>query len=185
MEHSEAAALEFLDKIGIWTMGEVAPYADATFLSGAFGYRFIGNERYPLPLTVEELWEYQERWKGLLKNPEKLRRQFGPAPEPNARPFDQLNFALSSYFGNTLPIHLEWKRRPHAVLQPITGHELLIATAWVDLVSGSEFQVCQKPDCGIPFTWYRKRMFCPDGSCAHVMAQRMYRKRKHEQKKGV
>jgi hypothetical protein len=85
-----------------------------------------------------------------------------------------------------LPTHLECKGSPHAVIQPITGRELLIAMAWIDL-GGSDFQVCQ--NCGIPFTWPHKRKFCSDNEwgrpspCAHAVAQRMYRKRKADEKK--
>jgi hypothetical protein len=84
-------------------------------------------------------------------------------------------------------MHLEWKRNPHAVVQPVTARELLIAATWVDLVSGSQFQECEH--CGTPFTWDRKRTFCPPykltgiSPCAHVVAQREYKKREDAKKR--
>jgi hypothetical protein len=139
-----------------------------------------------LPLTIEQLWNEQERWDEMLKqkNRAKLRAVFGPPPKEDAIPHDHMTFAWNTHFANTLPMHLEWKQEPHAVIQPITGRELLIATAWVDLVSGSEVQVCQ--NCGTPFTSDRKRMFCPPRTgevtspCAHAVAQRAYYKREAE-----
>jgi hypothetical protein len=188
MEHSEEAALKLLEKIGVWGLAESAPWSEAKGLSGDFGYRFIFKPQYPFPLTIEELWDEQERWKELLKNPAKLRAYFRPLPkDDDARPGDQYAFAFDTHILNTLPTHLESKPLPHAVIQPITGRELLIATAWVDLVSGLEIQVCEK--CGIPFTSDRKRTFCPPtryaltSPCAHAAAQRAYRIREAEKKK--
>ena len=187
MKHTEEAALQFLAHVGVWNAvsgQEPQNNLPKTGLSGAFGFRlFNGSAR---PLTLEELWDEQERWDTLLKNPAKLRAEFAPPPSADAIPHDHISFAFDTHFRNTLPIHLEWKRTPQAVVQPITGRELMIATAWADLISGSAFRVCQ--NCGIPFTSKHKRAFCPsDGwgpsACAHAVAQRMYRKRKSEEKK--
>jgi hypothetical protein len=187
MKHTEEAALQFLEHVGVWNAvsgQEPQGNLPKTALSGAFGFRlFHGSAR---PVSLEELWDEQESWNDKLKNPAKLRAEFRPPPNDNDIPHEHISFAFDTHFANTLPTHLEWKRSPQAVIQPITGRELLIATAWIDLVSGSEFQVCQ--NCGIPFTWPRKRMFCPPDEwgrpspCAHVVAQRMYRKRKSEEK---
>jgi hypothetical protein len=186
MEHSEEAALELLEKVGVWSVGNSAPWSKAKYLSGAIGHRFIDPRQYPLPLTIEELWNEQEEWIEMLKEKSyaKLRAMFGPPPKQDPRPHDHFMFALNTHFFNTLPIHLEWKQQPQAVIQPITGRELLIATAWVDLVRRFEFQVCQK--CGTPFTSERKRRFCPPdryditSPCAHAAAQRSYRRRQSE-----
>lgn len=189
MKHSEDAALKFLEKVGVWDVGDRAPWSEAKYLSGAIGHRVIDPPKYPLPVTIEWLWDEQERWDEMLreKNRAKLRAVFGPPPKEDARPHDHITFAWNTHFANTLPTHLEWTQEPHAVIQPVTGRELLIATAWVDLVSGSEFQVCQK--CGTPFTSERKRRFCPPAGyditspCAHAAAQRAYRKRQSEKKR--
>jgi len=187
MEHSEEAALKLLEKVGAWDVGESATWEGAKYIQGEVGYRYIINPLYPVPQSIENLWTEQERWIERLKSPAKLRAEFGPPPKDDARPGEHSMFAFNTHFANTLPTHLEWKPDPHALIQPITGRELLIATAWVDLVSGYEVQVCQ--NCGIPFTSQRKRMFCPPNrwdkpsSCAHAAAQRMYRRRKSEEKK--
>jgi hypothetical protein len=182
MEHSEAAALNFLERIGVWGVGDCANYEGATSIQGAFGYRYITYPQYPTPMTIEELWDEQERWKAMLRNPARLRAEFSGRPSDGASSYDHFKFACDTQYKNTLLTHIEPKPLPHAVIQPITGRELLIALAWVDLVGGSEVQVCQ--NCGIPFTSNRKRMFCPPtqeyaitSPCAHAAAQRAYRKR--------
>jgi hypothetical protein len=190
MEHSEEAALKFLEKVGVWDVGYSAPWSEAKCLSSAIGHRVITPPRYPLPVTIEELWDEQERWDQMLKekNRAKLKAVFGPPPKEDALPHDHITFAWNTHFANTLQTHLESKPMPHAVIQPITGRELLIALAWVDLVGGYESQVCQ--NCGIPFTSKRKRMFCPPtqeyaitSPCAHAAAQRSYRIREGKRKK--
>jgi hypothetical protein len=187
MEHSEEAALKFLERVGVWGVGESGTYEGAKPIQGAFGYRYIIDPQYPFPFTIEELWDEQERWKALLGNPARLQAEFGERPKEDARPYDHFKFACDTQRQNTLPIHLESKLLPHAVIQPITGRELLTATAWVDLVSGSGVQVCEK--CKIPFTSYRKLRFCPPppghatSPCAHAVAQHAYRIREEEKER--
>ena len=202
LPHSESAALSFLEKIGLWAAewdSDVALRYYSTdamksesgdLLCGDFGYRYFSGR--PVPISIEELWAEQEHWRELLLDPPQLRARFPVAPNESAPPSHKLWFATQTHFGNTLPVHLEWQKgsRQHAqaVVQPITGHELMIAAAWVDLVSGSQVQICQRPDCGTPFTYYRKTMYCPPdkitgvSACAHVMAQRDYKKREDAKK---
>ncbi len=201
MPHSESAALSFLNKIGVWAAvkdDHVAVRSDGTLVSGRasvgiremllaghFGYRYFMGRA--LPLTIEELWEEQDRWRRLLLKPRDLRAEFDSLPSDAARPIDKLSFAMQTEFGNTLPIHLEWKKGPgqytHAIIQPITGRELLIAAAWVDIVRQEEVQVCQGKDCGLPFTG-PKQKYCSD-SCGHLVAVRAHRERKRKAKKSL
>lgn len=193
MEHSEEAALNFLTQVGVWNAVQgLQPQSDLpkTRVAGTFGYRAFRG--FAAPLTLEELWDEQDAWKDLLRGPSKLREaklraRFGPPSSKNENIYEHLKFAWAAELQNTLPVHLEWKQKPRAILQPITGRELLIATIWIDLVSGSPFQECQH--CGTPFTWHRKRMYCPPynstgvSACAHVVAQRMYKKREDAKKR--
>ena len=182
MKHTEEAALDFLGQIGVWIADDTKPQSNMpeTRLSGAFGYRwFSGRAR---PLTLETLWADQAYWKSLLRDPVKLAAMFKKSPANDAHPADKVSFALDNYFRNTLPIHLEVGEVPHAVIQPFTGYELLIATAWIDLVRGSNTQVCQRTDCGIPFTG-RKRPFC-SWYCGHIVSVRRGREKKKRLSKG-
>jgi hypothetical protein len=201
MPHSERAALAFLNKIGVWAAvrdDHVAIRSDGTLVSGQasvgirdmllagdFGYRYFMGRA--LPLTIEELWEEQDRWRRLLLNPRDLRAEFASPPGDAARPSEKWSFAIQTEFRNTLPIHLEWKKAPrqntHAVIQPMTGRELLIAAAWVDIVQQEEIQVCQRRDCGLPFTG-PKQKYCSD-SCGHLVAVRAHRERKRKAKKSL
>jgi hypothetical protein len=75
---------------------------------------------------------------------------------------------------NTLPVHLEWRgKHPHAVIQPITGTELLTALAWMDIISGRESKPCQ--NCGNEYTGGGSK-FC-DALCERAHTKREYRKR--------
>jgi hypothetical protein len=186
MKHTEEAALEFLNRVGVWSAhATVTARADRTLLNGAFGLReFHGRA---LSLTLESLWRDQAHWRALLETPSLLRAEFGPPPGDNASPGEKSVFATKARFQNALPIHIEWskgsKRVPpsaHAVIQPITGSELLIATAQIDLVSGTDFQICQRPDCGIPFSGRRRKYCCEN--CAHVEAVRASRDREKRRK---
>jgi hypothetical protein len=89
---------------------------------------------------------------------------------------------MMSDFANKLPVHMEWRgRHPHAVIQPITGRELLIALAWIDLVTGAECKVCNNSNCGIEYT-RGGRKFC-SWQCEHANTMRTYRINLEEKKK--
>lgn len=174
MKHTESAALEFLCKIGVWQAVEgrkPQPNMPRTGMYGAFGHRVFSG--IALPVALDDLWREQAEWKALLRSPTTLAARFGPPPGDNVRPYIKTDFAYGTHFGNTLPIHMESGKHPRAIVQPITGRELLIATAWVDLVRGSKVQVCQRPDCGIPFTG-RKQKYC-DWYCGHIVSVRKSR----------
>jgi len=198
LPHNATSALKFLEKIGVWSAWKVRTITSADSrvgtpirghsLDGAFGHRYL-NGLGVLPLTTEELWEEQAYWrKLLLKNLSPLRSKFAAPPRDEASTAEKETFATESEFGNTLPIHLEWKsgpgQYPHAVIQPLTGREFLIATAWLDIVRHERVQVCQRKDCGLPFTG-REQKYCGD-SCAHLMAVRAFRdrERKARRRKG-
>jgi hypothetical protein len=182
MKHTEDAAFRFLSKVGVWNVvaGQRPQIGlEKTALEGAFGLRWFQGRA--LPLTLEELWAEQEHWSELLspQGRAKLRARFTP------RPSDAAWFALQTQFENTLPVHIEWRagerQYPHAVVQPMTGRELLTATAWIDLVRGAKFQVCENENCGISFSG-RKRQHCSE-SCAHVVAVRAFRERQRKAKR--
>ena len=125
-------------------------------LDGAFGYRYL-SDLAVLPLGVKELWNEQAYWKNLLlKDLAPLRARFAAPPHEQASSAEKEAFAMSAEFGNTLPMHLEWKsgagQYPRAVVQPVTGREFLIATAWLDIVQQAKVQVCQRRTCGLHFT---------------------------------
>jgi hypothetical protein len=103
---------------------------------------------------------------------------------PATWPADKLSFASGAQFRNTLQVHLEWKgENPHAIIQPITGHELMIAMAWIDVIRGGPFHVCQRKDCGIPFTG-RTQKYC-DWYCGHIEAVRASRERKRKKQRAA
>jgi hypothetical protein len=177
MKHDEKTALDFLNHVGVWS-AVADPHASASaggmLLSGHFGHRhFFGRA---LPLTLEGLWRDKEHWKTLLRpeNEVQLRAEFGTPPPEDAPPFEKSSFASKARFQNTLPLHLEWHRKgPRAVIQPITGSELLVATTQVDIVSGAARQICQRQDCGSPFSG-RRRKYC-GWYCGHIESVRAHR----------
>jgi hypothetical protein len=191
MKHTEEATLGFLNRVGVWSATEEkymrSPREQESRLDGAFGHRFLSGRA--LQLTLREFWATQQDWRKLLddmrgsqNNPVRLRRvltaRFGSLL-PNGSGGDLVTFAMQSRYSNTLPLHLEWRdNQLHAIIQPITGHELMVATVWADVVTHAKFQVCE--NCGIPFTG-RKRKF-HDWNCGHLVSVRAWRKRKNKQK---
>ncbi len=167
------------NEIGVWSMLEEPPEISATDsteilsgmrLLGGFGHRYLNH--WASIESVAGLREEQKRWRELCRNRRKLRETLGPAPSTESSPGHKSVFALLSQFGNTLPVHLEWRgKHAHAVIQPVTGRELLIALAWIDLVTGAECKVCQR--CGIEYSW-GGRKFC-NWQCEHANTMRTYR----------
>ncbi|MDR3742169.1 MAG: hypothetical protein P4L40_24385 [Terracidiphilus sp.] len=172
MKDDEESALEFLDSVGVWfavsdmrgRMDEIVdPRVRAMRFQGAFGHRYF-NGRAGV-VSVEYLVSERNYWRGLCRDREKLRAAFGAAPT------DGDWFTLMS---NTLPVHLEWRgKHPHAVIQPITGTELLTALAWMDIISGRESKPCQ--NCGNEYTGGGSK-FC-DALCERAHTKREYRRR--------
>jgi hypothetical protein len=181
MKHDENAAFKFLNQIGVWRAHadcHVPASTGSMLLSGAFGHRlFFGRA---LPVTLEELWAQQDHWSKLLRRPSLLRAEFGRVPADDAPPFEKVDFSLRVNLTNTLPLHMEWARgSPHAVIQPITGWELLIATTQFDIVTGAPFQVCQRKDCAISFSG-RRRKYCR-WYCGHIESVRSHRQKVRKQ----
>lgn len=192
LPHNAESARKFLEDIGVWTAWKVKTISSAGWrtgttlremlLDGAFGYRYL-SDLAVLPLGMKELWDEQAYWKNvLLKNLAPLRHIFAAPPNDRASAAEKESFAVSTEFLNTLPMHLEWKsgpaQYPRAFIQPLTGRELLMATAWLDIVQQEKVQVCQRRDCGQPFTG-REQKYCCD-SCAHLMAVRAFRERQKD-----
>jgi hypothetical protein len=102
-------------------------------LDGALGSHYL-RRLSVMPLAPEELWDEQEYWRQLLDNPISLREQFTPPPHDDASPAEKEAFAIHTHLQNTLKIHLEWKKGqyPRAVVQLLTGRDLLIATTWLE-----------------------------------------------------
>jgi hypothetical protein len=196
MKPDENSALDFLNGVGVWSAIEDTHQTDGPDgrllsgnasvgvremrLTGAFGHKWLcgraGIE------TVETLQQEQKHWRDLLRNRTKLRAAFAPGPSVDSAPYLKDQFAIESKFGNTLQVHLEWRgRHPRAVIQPVTGRELLVALAWIDLVTGAECKVCQK--CGIEYT-RGGRKFCT-WQCEHANTMREYRVNLKEYKLAV
>jgi hypothetical protein len=188
MKLDETSALNFLNGVGVWSAIEdhqVTTRSDGTLrsgnasvgikemlLMGAFGHRYFAGRA--LPVTVEELGREQNYWRSLKRSPAKLRTAFGPSPSGDSAPHIKDTFAINSRFGNTLQVHLEWKgKHPRAIIQPITGRELLIALAWIDLVTDADCKVCHNHKCGIEYT-RGGRKFCT-WQCEHANTTRTYR----------
>lgn len=173
MGDDEDSALEFLDSVGVWlavsdmreTDEAVSPRVRAARFRGTFGHRYFKGKAQVV--SVEYLAGTRNYWRELCRDHEKLRAAFGPGPANGDW------FTLES---NTLPVHLEWRdNHPHAVIQPITGMELLTALAWIDLVDGAVVKTCQNPNCGIEYTGGGSR-FC-DALCERANTKREYRHR--------
>jgi hypothetical protein len=188
---TEEAALRFLNKIGAWRLEEVKgdptawTWARGTFVSGTFGRRHTLNA-HVVPFTLEELLDETQYWYEILatiSSPSKLKAKaaFRRPPPQSASPSELDLFASEAGFTNTLPVSLEWRGPdPHAVIETISAHEMLIASAWADVASQVQTQICAR--CKTRFASERKRKFCP-GPCAHLDAQRDYKRREADKKR--
>jgi hypothetical protein len=199
LKHTEEAALKFLTKIGIWNAVEDHHATKAScgkmLLAGYFGHQlFFGRATF---VPLEEFWARQAWWKNLLSDPNRLLAEFSPpSPAINGAPFEKAKFAANATAVNTLRLHIDWQQRkrrqadgnvttamePQGIVQPFTFHDLLVATAHVDLLTGAQIQICEC--CGIPFTG-RERKFCC-WYCGHLQSVRRGRnkRRKEKEKRG-
>ena len=175
------AALQFLQGVGVWR-AESAPGASLEegnkLVSGAFGGRVFNGRAVSVPL--QDLWRQQQSWLKALRDPRAIKKRLGPPPGPEAKSVERLAYGLKTATSNELPMHIEWRRGGAvAVVETITGMEMLVATTHLDLLRHSDFQNCARPDCGIPFARRsgHNQIYCST-ECAHVVAQRALRERK-------
>lgn len=175
MGDDEKSALEFLNSVGVWyavndMRGGLEEVSDPRILAmrfqGTFGSTYFNGRA--MVVTPEYLAGERDYWRGLLldRSLSKLRAAFDPkSPDMHA---------MFATMCNTLQVHMEWRDgHPHAVIQPITGTELLTALAWIDLVWKREGKTCKK--CGNPYTKGGSR-FC-DALCERAHTKRISRHR--------
>jgi hypothetical protein len=174
-------ALQFLQEVGIWR-AQSAPGASLEegnkLVSGGFGARAFNGRALSVPL--HDLFRQQQAWLKTLRDPAALKARFGPPPPPSSKGVQKLFYALQTSIANELPMHIEWKRGgAFAVVETITGWEMLVATTHLDLLRHANFKNCARADCGIPFPRLsgHNQIYC-NPECAHVVAQRALRKRK-------
>jgi hypothetical protein len=132
-----------------------------------------------------------------------LKAKFGYVPSRNRASESERKdvasflFALQTQTVNELPMHIEWRQGeferddgtivkgdvPHAVVETITGREMLTATIHLDLIRGARFQICKRKNCSIPFPVLTKhgRGYCRP-ACGHADHERMRRDRIREEK---
>jgi hypothetical protein len=175
------AALQFLRGVGVWR-AEPDPKASLKegnkLVSGAFGARAFNGRAVSVPL--DDLWRGQQGWLKALRDPRALKKRLGPPPGPAAKRGERFAYGLKTATSNELPMHIEWRGGGAvAVVETITGMEMLVATTHLDLLRDSDFQSCARPDCGIPFARRsgHNQIYCSI-ECAHVVAQRALRERK-------
>jgi hypothetical protein len=181
---NQQQTIDFLNDIGVWNINE--QYGeDFMRIERPVGHRYVSG--YAAPFTVGVLKREQERALQLMdllqKHRDRLRDWFGP-------PTNELAHAAKNRVLNTLPMHIEWSGGrivsaarsalgvlPQAVIQPVTGHEMLTVTLHLDLVRGAKVQVCEK--CQVRFTGTTR--YCGE-RCRRNAAQKAYRERKAEEK---
>ena len=177
-ELNEETARDFLNGVGVWAAVRderdwrqtTNPRVRAMRIRGTSGHRRLSGRA--LVATVQSLQDEQKFFRELCKSRARLRAAFNPPPSLESSKGLKEWFALMADFWNTLPVHLEWRgKHPHAVIEAVTGRELLIALAWIDLFTGTECKVCQ--NCGIEYT-RGGRKFC-SWQCEHANTMRTYR----------
>lgn len=178
LQHTPEASLDFLNAIGVWSAYEHKgkPLGSGqSELNGPVGSRYFSG--YATPIDLGQLWAEQRTLDSQLRKPSLLKSQLGPGPGDDASPYHKAIHALTTRFQNELPLHIEWRKsKPIAVIETITGRELLTATTHLELIQGAKFKVCQRPDCAIMFPVISKhaRKYC-SYNCAHLMAVRKSR----------
>ncbi len=178
--HSEDV-LAFLNDVGVWRAIEDNQVSQAKagkmLVSGVFGSRYFNGRASAF--TFHDLQREQDDWRDLLANPKALKAAFGPAPQPGATPAKRYEHAIKNHFFNQLQVSIEWRKGlPNGLIETITGREMMTATVQLDLLRGGKFQICQRPDCAIPFatSTSHPRKYC-SWYCGHIESVRRGRKR--------
>lgn len=187
LPHTEAAAIKFLNEVGVWWAEESYPdprsplFRQERRIDDAYGGRYFAGKA--LPVFTEQLWSIKAHWLHVLKHPSAWRDQF--RNEPARRGQEGLKARINRD-QNQLPLRIEWdKGRPIGVIETITGEELLTATAQLDFLRQARFAICQRPDCAIPFSIMSEhpRKYC-EWNCGHLESIRRQRRKAKQLAKG-
>ncbi len=183
---TEEAALRFLNRVGAWQIVEDnSPRhewpknrtRDGMYFSATYRHRRIKTSRV-VPTTLADLKSDAEFWYkrlGALRSPTRLRANLRQPPQSSVRPSERDAFAWEAQDTNTLRVSLEWEGKdPYAVIETITGWELMVANAWADVVGKADPQVCAT--CATRFTHTRKKKHC-EWECGHLAAVRTYKRK--------
>jgi hypothetical protein len=159
---------DFLSNIGVWNINEQVG-TDSMRIERTVGQRYVSGFASAFPVGDLRLAQERARrqMESLEKDPKRLRAEFRQ---------------LEQQAGNPLrmpPLYFEWRGDPAAIVQPITGHEMLNVTLQFDLITDAGVYVCEK--CTTRFTSDRKRRYCSD-LCMKASAQQAMRVRNREKR---
>jgi hypothetical protein len=173
----------FLQQVGVWELKDPRvrnsrPEEPAQFLNGYFGSRLLRGEI--LKVRRDHLQKTAQWWNDALLDRAALKKRFGSPPVAASEEIHKYIYAWQTATFNELPMHIEWDSgRPFAVVETVTGWEMIIATIHLDLLRGARFGICKRKDCGISFPKLSKheKKYC-SVKCAHLVAVRKSRKPK-------
>jgi hypothetical protein len=182
LPQTESAALNFLQEVGLWWTVEGLPpelgaaRMGAAAVTGVYGGRYLSETA--LPVHLDDFWKEQATWRWTLKNQKEWKQLFTPSGATS-------EIEARTHAFSELPLRVEWQEgRPIAVIETITGQQLLVATTHIDLIRHARFRTCQRPDCGIPFAVTSKhtRKYC-EWYCGHLESVRKKRRRDKRKRK--
>ena len=188
----QSKVIAFLNHVGIWDfipqpsiLWTKELVGKSLLFDGVYGGRIL--EGMAIGVCINQLRALQKMWLDLLRDPGALRDRFGkpkPVRSQEAWNFEPpLRWRHDREHLNTLPARFEWSNgRPIAVLEAVTGWEIMVAHTHADLLAGAKFQICKRRDCAIPFpvTTNHKRKYCEWG-CAHLESVRKARREEKKQ----
>ena len=159
----QGKTLDFLNTIGAWNIntqtGEPSMRIERTI-----GHRHVSG--FATTFSVGGLKRAQEHANSQMewfeKDPKLLREEFRKRERDAGNPFVMP------------PLYFEWGEEPAAVIQAVSGHEMLGVTLQFALLRKFGVYVCE--NCMMRFPSKHKRRYCSDG-CMHAQNQRNYRVR--------
>jgi hypothetical protein len=161
--------IEFLNRVGVWEQPSfIDRRLEGTVLS-------TGHVVYGQPMRdLSFFWETQMLLEDLMNDESSLFRE---GYLRSKRPQNWAEAEGIAERQDIFSLTFDWgKRVPRPTITTVCFWNAVLLTLQIDLVKGTRFRTCARPDCGIPYpiTNRHKRKYCSQ-YCGHIESLRRKR----------
>jgi hypothetical protein len=148
--HALAKLIGFLDTVGIWEQPSYVEMSDIYEKQYGVNVLDTGHVVYGQPRRdLSFFWETQGILEGLMDNKS---HTFRDTYLKNKHPRNSKEAARIAERPDIFSLVFDWeKRAPRPTITTVCFWNAVLLSLQIDLVQGTRFKTCARPDCGIPY----------------------------------
>jgi hypothetical protein len=165
-----AKLIEFLNRVGIWDQPSGLDKRES-----GVAVLDTGHVVYDQPSRdLSFFWETQMHLEGLMDDKSSFLRDVYLRAKRPRNSGEAIRFADRE---DVFALNFDWERRaPRPSITTVCFWSAVLLSLQIDLVKGTRFRTCSRPDCGIPYpiTNRHERKYCSQ-YCGHLESLRRKR----------